>query len=64
MTPDLRPCPFCDGRDRTIPRATDGDLVTTAVVCLECGTTGPKGTGDDPPHHVAFMCNQRFGANQ
>ena len=61
---DLHPCPFCDSRDLTIARATDGDLVTIAVVCLECGVTGPKRTGDDPPQHVAFVWNQRFGAAQ
>lgn len=51
-------------RDLTIATATDNDITTMAVVCLECGATGPKGTGGDPPGHVEYMWNQRFGADQ
>ena len=64
MTTDLRPCPFCCSSDLTIATATDGEITTVAIVCLECGSTGPKGTGGDPPGHVEFMWNQRFGTDQ
>ena len=64
MNPDLRPCPFCSSSDLTIATATDDDITTVAVVCLECGATGPKGTGDDPPANIQHMWNQRYGADQ
>ena len=46
-----------------VAAVADGEQTSRAVVCLECGATGPKGAGDDPPQHVAFMWNQRFGAD-
>jgi hypothetical protein len=64
MDSDLRSCPFCDSSNLMIVRASDGDLATIAVLCLECGATGPKGTRDDPPQHVRFMWNQRQGRVQ
>ena len=63
MNPDLRPCPFCCSSDLTIATATDDEITTVAVVCLECGATGPKGTAADPVEHIAFMWNQRFGGD-
>ncbi len=62
-TPDLRPCPFCDGRQLVVARITDGDRVSIAVVCPECGASGPRADGDDQPDHAEFLWNSRFGAN-
>lgn len=64
MTTDLRRCPFCDSSDLTVATATDDEITTVAVVCLECGATGPKGNASDPPGHVEYMWNQRFGVDQ
>ena len=61
--PILRSCPFCASDDLVVARATDGDSSTLAVVCLECGASGPKAADADPLGHVEFMWNQRFGAD-
>ena len=63
MNPDLRRCPFCYSDNLTIATATDDENATVAVVCLECGATGPKGNASDPPGHVEYMWNQRWGAD-
>lgn len=57
MTPDLRPCPSCCSSDLTIATAADEDTVA-AVVCLECGATGPKGSATDPTGQVEHIWNQ------
>jgi len=62
-TGDLRPCPFCDGRQLVVARVTDDDRVSIAVVCLECGASGPRADGDDPPGHAEFLWNSRYGAD-
>jgi hypothetical protein len=61
MTTDLRSCPFCDSSDLTIAKATDDEITTVAIVCLECGATGPKGTAADSVAHVEHMWNQGSG---
>jgi hypothetical protein len=60
---DFRSCPFCASSDLVVARTTDGKNSTLAVVCLECGASGPKGSDADPPGHVEFMWNQRYGAD-
>jgi hypothetical protein len=62
-TTDLRPCPFCDGRQLVVARITDDDRVAIAVVCPECGASGPRADGDDPPGHAGFIWNARYGAD-
>ncbi len=60
MTPGLRSCPYCDSNALMINKVTNEDTVTVAVVCVECGTTGPKGTAADSVAHVEHMWNQRL----
>lgn len=60
----VKSSPYCGSSDLTIAKATDDEITTTAVVCLECEATGPKGTGNDPPAHIEFMWNQRQGVDQ
>lgn len=62
MESDLRPCPFCCSSDRTVVNATDDEITTVSVVCLECGATGPKGSAANALVHIEHMWNQRFGA--
>lgn len=61
MDIDLRPCPFCGGRNLTIARASDGRITTVAVVCMECAATGPKAKGNDSLAHVSGVWNRRRG---
>ena len=63
MTADFRPCPFCGSSDPTHATATDDDIATVAVVCLECGATGPKAMSSDPPDHIEHPWNQRQGVD-
>jgi hypothetical protein len=62
-SPDLRPCPFCDGRQLVVARITDDDRVSIAVVCRECGATGPRADGDNPPGYAEFLWSACYGAD-
>lgn len=42
MRPSLKPCPFCGGTDLEYQVGTeDREGTPTAVLCPDCGATGP-----------------------
>jgi hypothetical protein len=60
---DLRLWPFRATEQLIVATIHDGDATAMTVVCLECGSSGTRATGNDPPGHVVHLWNQRFGVD-
>jgi uncharacterized Zn finger protein len=55
-----RDCPHCASSDLDVIAVEHDEGPALAVLCKECGMTGPRSSSSDPAHAM-FAFNQRAG---